>query len=288
MTERSAKHVFEVSVPVIEGVEPTVWKNHLEALLRTNPLLQKAPEHLQAIDVTLRQPSRLAKAREPAQATSQPAEMRGPGTGDAGFVASYPRRPRALASAAERSLRRCLMQLPHIRPLTEFVHELRATGRGEVPYFDPLDGGVNANTLFLMEKPGPMTVPRGMGKAQGSGFISRDNNDRTAPTVFEFMRRAGLQRRDTLLWNIVPFWNGTRDIADAELVDGLERLHTLLARLARVQTIVLVGRNAAAAAPSLRDDYRLLESSHPGPQVRARWPKRWENIPTEWARAKES
>ena len=40
-----------------------------------------------------------------------------------------------------------------------------------IPHFDPLDGGSNAQVLFLMEAPGP--------KASASGFVSRNNPDET-------------------------------------------------------------------------------------------------------------
>jgi hypothetical protein len=37
--------------------------------------------------------------------------------------------------------------------------------------------------------------------AAGSGFISRDNDDPTAEATFHFMERAGIPRRDALIWN---------------------------------------------------------------------------------------
>jgi hypothetical protein len=56
---------------------------------------------------------------------------------------------------------------PHIARLTDFVNSLRARDGNEYPYFDPADGGVNASILFLLEKPGPMTVPKGRGLREG-------------------------------------------------------------------------------------------------------------------------
>jgi hypothetical protein len=56
-----------------------------------------------------------------------------------------------------------------------------------IPYFDPLDGGVGASVLFLLEAPGPRAV--------ASGFISRDNPDETAKNFHEFNAAAGLARR---------------------------------------------------------------------------------------------
>jgi hypothetical protein len=58
----------------------------------------------------------------------------------------------------------------------------------EVPEFDPLDGGVEAQVLFLFEKPGPMTAELGGSKRSGSGFISRNNDDPTAEATFKVHR----------------------------------------------------------------------------------------------------
>ena len=46
---------------------------------------------------------------------------------------------------------------PHISPLTAFVEAIRKeTGLvRKIPYFDPLDGGINAKCVFLFEAPGP-------------------------------------------------------------------------------------------------------------------------------------
>jgi hypothetical protein len=61
-----------------------------------------------------------------------------------------------------------MLKDPHVAPLTDFVEHLRRKHQGwEFPDFDPLDGGINAEILFLFEKPGPKTSARG----GGSGFI---------------------------------------------------------------------------------------------------------------------
>src|ERR1700740_40451 len=85
------------------------------------------------------------------------------------------------------------------------------------PNFDPLDGGVDAQVLFLFEKPGPMTVGD-----DGSGFISRKNDDPTAEATFEFMSRAGIPRHLTVTWNLIPWWNGTRKVTRLEIEDALK------------------------------------------------------------------
>jgi hypothetical protein len=90
-----------------------------------------------------------------------------------------------------------------MEPLTSYAARLRE--RGEVPEFDPCDGGTEAQLLFLFEKPGPMTSSQA-----GSGFIGRNNDDPTAEATFRFMQSAGIPRKLTVTWNVIPWWNGTR------------------------------------------------------------------------------
>ena len=118
-----------------------------------------------------------------------------------------------------------MRRAPHVAPLTDFVEGLRtARPDWEFPDFDPLDGGSTADILFLFEKPGPMTSKGG----KGSGFISRNNDDPTAETTFRFMQEAKLPRKRTVLWNVVPGWNGTRRITGPELLAGVSALKDLL------------------------------------------------------------
>jgi hypothetical protein len=68
-----------------------------------------------------------------------------------------------------------LFDAPHIAPLTDFVRRLRAERGGAVPWFDPTEAGADARILLLFENPG-----RRADAAQGSGFISADNDDKSA------------------------------------------------------------------------------------------------------------
>lgn len=191
--------------------------------------------------------------------------------------------PRLLADAAARNERSKLLNEPHAAPLRDFVSDLRQRfPLAEFPDFDPLDGGVKANILFLFEKPGPKTSIAG----GGSGFISRDNDDPTAEATFRFMAQAGIERRRTVVWNFIPGWNGTRSIGRSELLDGTDRLRELMALLPDVHNVVLVGKKAQRANRFLVDHgYRVLSSPHPSPLVRARWPEVWIGIPSIWAQA---
>ena len=140
-----------------------------------------------------------------------------------------------------------------------------------------MDGGAAARVLFVLEKPGPGIVP--------GGFVSRDNDTPTAAAIHAFMHQAGLPREQTVLWNLVPWWNGTTAITAGERAAGTEALQALLPLLPRLDTAVLVGRTASTAQPLL-GGLRVLASAHPSPQVRAGFRDRWDAIPGVWRQAR--
>ena len=171
-------------------------------------------------------------------------------------------------------------------PLTTYVRKLQKLKSSiEVPYFDPLDGGGKATTLFLFEKPGRMTSEDGSGKRPGSGFISRNNDDLTAEYTFTFMQEAGIPREKTIIWNVVPWWNGKRKVAARELSDGCDHLMELIGLLRNLKAMVFVGRQAARAAKIVPAHLKCEESAHPSPIVRATRRDRWDEIPLIWKRA---
>jgi len=178
-----------------------------------------------------------------------------------------------------------MLSLPHIAPLAAYAGRLRTRPGTEVPDFDPLDGGTGAQILFLLEKPGPAAAPARPGR-EGSGFISRDNDNATAQAIHRFMHDAGLSRSDTVIWNLIPWWNGTIRITAAERTAGARELPNLLMHLPRLHAAVLVGRTAAQARPLL-NGLRLFESAHPSPQVRAGYRPLWDAIPSVWRQARE-
>ncbi len=194
-----------------------------------------------------------------------------------------PDQPRSLKSRDVREARRAMLHESHMLPLTKYVEQQRQRkSELEIPHFDPLDGGTNARVLFLFEKPGPMTSIDGK---RGSGFISRDNDDKTAEATFKFMRQAKLTRESTIIWNVVPGWNGTRKITSAELKAGCEEVDALIRLLPKLQSIVFVGKKAAKAKDFLTNPkIRFYCSPHPSPIVAATNRAMWESIPEKWAK----
>jgi len=88
-----------------------------------------------------------------------------------------------------------------------------------------------------------------------------------------------------VIWNVIPWWNGTRKISTPELQEGVNCVLKLISLLPKLRAVVMVGARAAAAKPFLKTTgLELFSSDHTGPMVRARWRKRWEAIPGEWAK----
>jgi hypothetical protein len=189
---------------------------------------------------------------------------------------------RSMREVSVQERRRAMLHEPHVAPLTIYAAKLREQGSGEVPEFDPLDGGIHAHVLFLFEKPGPMTSSKG-----GSGFISRNNDDPSAEATFNFMQRAGIARKLTVTWNVIPWWNETRKVTGLELREGIACIHELITLLPLLRAVVLVGNKAARANAYLSgSSLKLFTSAHPSPLVRAKYPDRWNAIASQWAKVR--
>ena len=140
-----------------------------------------------------------------------------------------------------------------------------AIRHGDVPHFDPFDGGADAACLMLLETPGP--------RAGATRFVSRDNATATARNITCFCAAAGLDRRDMILWNAVPWVihaDGARNRAPtrAETDAGLALLAGLLERLQHLRVAVLAGRvagRAAAIVMRTKPNVAVLRMPHPSP-----------------------
>ena len=65
---------------------------------------------------------------------------------------------KSMRDASIRERRSAMLRQPHVALVTAWVERLREKDSVEVPDFDPLDGGVGAQVLFLFEKSGPLTA----------------------------------------------------------------------------------------------------------------------------------
>lgn len=173
--------------------------------------------------------------------------------------------PKSLKDPVVKAARVKMLNDKHILPLSRFVDTIRKE-RGltnEVPYFDPLDGGIYARCLFVHEAPGPKAV-------RISGFISRNNPDQTANNFFLLNKEVFLPRVETVIWNIVPWYIGdTKKIRTATVKDitsGLPYIDKLIELLSQIKAVVLVGRKAQRVETYLRKrwpDLKLFLSPHP-------------------------
>jgi uracil-DNA glycosylase len=176
-----------------------------------------------------------------------------------------PRVPRSLADPAALAGRRAMIEAPHIAPIRALAARISAERGAPVPLPDPLDGGVGARMLLLLETPGPAVLR--------TGFVTRDSANGTAANLFRFLAEAAVARADTLIWNAVPWLihaEGARNRAPrrAEVAAAAPYLAPLLALMPRLAVAVLAGRYAGEAAPAvaaLRPDLPVIRVPHPSP-----------------------
>lgn len=178
--------------------------------------------------------------------------------------------PRSLRDAGVRQRREMMLEDAHMAPLTQYVRTLRASTQDprDIPWFDPLDGGMQARALFVLESPGP--------KALESGFISANNPDQTAARTWCMRKDARLRRSDLLVWNIVPWYlrNGKsfRAPNGEELRLGARHLKDVLKLASHIEFVVTQGKPATRAWKLIAADidphnrFKHIETSHPSPQ----------------------
>lgn len=169
-----------------------------------------------------------------------------------------------LGESAVIEQRRLELTKPHVEPLQRYVEEMRNRIPRDrfVPNFDPWDGGIDATCLLLLEAPGRW--------AKASGFASRDNNSQTSKNLFTYSQIAGIDRRKTLMWNVVPWYIGTqntiRQANSSDLREGVGHLLELIALLPKLKLVVFFGGKAQTAQGPLagaRPSLQFLAAMHP-------------------------
>ncbi|MBZ2189252.1 uracil-DNA glycosylase [Alcanivorax sp. JB21] len=188
-------------------------------------------------------------------------------------------RPKLLRDKTAREARLSQLDEAHVARLTDFVDDLRIRIGPEaaIPYFDPWDGGVGAEALFLLEAPGP--------KARNSGFMSMNNPDETAKNLFELIHEAEIDRRRIAIWNTVPWYIGSgakiRPASSSDIASGIESLSNLFQLMPKLRLVVLVGAKAQKAHKHIQNvapHLGLLSSPHPSPMFVNRRPGNREAI----------
>ena len=148
--------------------------------------------------------------------------------------------PKMLGDKSSLDFRLSQVKDAHVAPLNNFVLKLRSElgPTAAIPYFDPWDGGVDAKILFLLEAPGP--------KAVNTGFVSRNNPDETANNFYVMCREAGIPRKRSVVWNIVPWYIGDgKRIRAANAVDinsSSQALEEVMGLLPELKVVVFLGK----------------------------------------------
>ncbi|GLK81779.1 uracil-DNA glycosylase family protein [Methylopila turkensis] len=168
-----------------------------------------------------------------------------------------------LDNAAAIAERADALGLPHVAPLEAYAELLRQR-HGDVPHFDPFDGGVGARLLVLLATPGPSTA--------SIRFTSRDNPTGTARTLRRLFDASEIDRRETVLWNAVPWIlprqrNRLGVPRKRDIEDARNELPRLLSLLPRLEVVLLLGGIASEVASARIQQIGLtaLVAPHPSP-----------------------
>ena len=178
--------------------------------------------------------------------------------------------PRLFRDPSEVERREAEIFSNNVAPLNTWVRELqiRLGPNAIVPWFDPQDGGCEAQILWLLEAPGPKaTRERG-----GSGFVSCNNNDGTAQNTWETREEAGVSRKLVVHWNVIPYYLGSSTKIRAYNPNDIAAVGPLLIELLnllpRLQVVILGGEAARkvwrAFAP-VHTTLHIIECPHPSP-----------------------
>lgn len=173
--------------------------------------------------------------------------------------------PKSLGDPERLAARRALADGAHLTALRALARRIAAERGAETPDPDPLDGGADARLLLLLETPGP-----GLGR---TGFVSRDNPTGTAANLFRFLAAAGIPRRDSLIWNAVPWvihaaGATNRAPRRSEIAEAAAYLPPLLDGLPALEVVVLAGRVAGLSRDAigrLRPELPVVAIPHPSP-----------------------
>lgn len=163
---------------------------------------------------------------------------------------------------------------PHVAPLSRFVERLRASHPTySIPWFDPDDAGVGASILTLLEAPGPAATGAEGPRASvgGSGFISANNIDSSAATMWQLFREAEIvRRRDHIAWNVVPWYVGDesriRGVVRHDTEEARSALYELLELLPSLRIVVLIGAKALDAWARAQIPFPVVAAPHPSPR----------------------
>jgi hypothetical protein len=152
----------------------------------------------------------------------------------------------------------------HARRLNEYV-AANHISRKSMPYFEPLDGGIEARVLILLESPTRSDpYPR---------FASRDNRSPTQVNLKQCVDQSALPRKDSVLWNAYPWlpdeFSAHRALPIASTTKGMQALPGVLKMLPNLEVPVLTGSLARHASSVIRryiSCIAIIETFYPIPK----------------------
>ncbi|SDL72898.1 uracil-DNA glycosylase [Aliiruegeria lutimaris] len=170
-----------------------------------------------------------------------------------------------------------------MKQLEEYTSKLRALKPDcEVPDFSSSGPGTDAKLLFLLAKPGT----RGAGVTNVVDPLS--NDDQTARNMRQIMEEIDLDPNRVLYWNVVPWFDGKRDVTAAEVNEGKRQLRGLLELLPALKAVVLVGKHAQRASDAFEGSgVRVFRTAHCGPLVKAANRDQFDAIGPVWKAASD-
>lgn len=183
--------------------------------------------------------------------------------------------PRAHRNRSVVQVKQSRLHDPHVVGLNRMVLDInrRRADDQAAPWFDPADGGTNAEVLLLLESPGPRATAH-----KGSGFVSADNDDQTAANISTLLQEARLDRRRIVIWNVVPWYlpsldgKSTKSPKPADILQAQPWLEELLSLLPRLKLVVPMGASALSGwmryltGSAERPILPTLAVPHPSPQ----------------------
>lgn len=184
----------------------------------------------------------------------------------------YKSKPRTLATEGEiKSRMRLLRSETPSEDLHDWSQRLAAKRGALVPFIDPGDAGTKARVVILVDGPGPSTAA---GTRPGSGFVSVDNDNRTAENFWTHRKKAGLDHTMTLQWNVVPWYVGVEGQSPRrpnlrELKDGCAAFEEMLRMLPDLRAVVTCGKVAHEGwtrnLSHLDARLEVIQTVHPSP-----------------------
>lgn len=141
---------------------------------------------------------------------------------------------------------------PHVKPINDYVRELRKKENRFVPFVSPRYGGVNARLLAVHKSPGVKTKPSSQG---GTGFLDVDNPDQAAKRHGGFLEKAGIDLSDMLSWNSLPWFDADFD-DPREWNAGADALNEIIDKLDNLSVVMLHGNEAHDMWGVLRERHR--------------------------------